>query len=62
MEIGCFVNPQSISSLSEGMMWVRVIQVTDWISNGNMYGIPMDFHIVDHQNARGVRKRGYHVG
>jgi len=61
MEICCFVNPQSISSLTERMTWVRIFRVTDWISNGNMYGILVDFQIVDHQNARGVRKGGYHV-
>jgi hypothetical protein len=30
--LGCFVNPQSISSLTEVMTWVVVIRVTDWIS------------------------------
>lgn len=60
MEVGCylccFVNPQSISSLTEVMTWVIVVRVTDWISSGNIYGIPVDFRSVDHQNAKGVRK------
>jgi hypothetical protein len=54
----CFVNPQSVSSLGEVKMWVIVIRVTDWISNGNMYGISMDFDMVDHQKARGIRRGG----
>lgn len=66
MDIGClfmlfFLNPQSISSLTQRMTWVRVVRVTDWISNGNMYDNPVDLHIVDHQNARGVRIGGYYV-